>query len=132
MGEVRWVFYIESSAPGSASELLSDFVTPSRYLIAGDLVHHIFISDYKTEYPNAKLIGVEGVPEKNPKLKFDGGMWKQSLHWVSYDQCWVHSLFYLYTVYGKDPVDTKYGYEDEVSPHRKKGEMQASILTGFW
>lgn len=44
-----------------------------RYLVAGDVVHHLFLGDFKKEYPQAKVIGVEGLPEKKPDLKFDGG-----------------------------------------------------------
>jgi hypothetical protein len=35
-----------------------------RYLIATDIEHHIFLSDWAAAYPNAKLIGPEGLPEK--------------------------------------------------------------------
>lgn len=69
MGEVKLVLSLYLLGIFRWISTFSSF----RYLVAGDLVHHIFISDYKNEYPNAKLIGVEGVPEKNYKLKFDGG-----------------------------------------------------------
>ncbi|KAK4453505.1 putative glutamyl-tRNA amidotransferase [Podospora aff. communis PSN243] len=35
-----------------------------QYLIAPDIEHHIFISDWKTAFPSAKIIGPEGLPEK--------------------------------------------------------------------
>lgn len=35
-----------------------------QYLIAPDIEHHIFLSDWATAYPSAKLIGPEGLPEK--------------------------------------------------------------------
>jgi hypothetical protein len=35
-----------------------------KYIIAPDIEHHIFISSYKKEYPQAEVIGVEGLPEK--------------------------------------------------------------------
>lgn len=37
------------------------------YIIAGDMEHHIFISDWAKEFPNAKIIGPEGLPEKRAK-----------------------------------------------------------------
>ncbi|PKS09439.1 hypothetical protein jhhlp_004054 [Lomentospora prolificans] len=37
------------------------------YIVAPDIEHHIFISDWKREYPHAKLIGPEGLPEKRAK-----------------------------------------------------------------
>jgi len=40
-----------------------------RYITAPDIEHHIFIGDWHKEYPNAKIIGVEGLPEKRTKQK---------------------------------------------------------------
>ncbi len=37
------------------------------YLVALDIEHHIFLSEWMTEYPGAKLIGPEGLPEKRLK-----------------------------------------------------------------
>ncbi|RYP22653.1 hypothetical protein DL765_001503 [Monosporascus sp. GIB2] len=39
------------------------------YLIAPDIEHHIFISEWAKEYPDAKLIGPEGLPEKRAGQK---------------------------------------------------------------
>jgi len=33
----------------------------------------LYVGDFKQAYPDAKLIGVEGLPEKRPELKWDGG-----------------------------------------------------------
>ena len=38
-----------------------------RYLVATDFEHHIFLSEWAAAYPNAKLIGPEGMPEKRQK-----------------------------------------------------------------
>ncbi|KAI1343606.1 hypothetical protein F5Y15DRAFT_237464 [Xylariaceae sp. FL0016] len=38
------------------------------YLIAGDMEHHIFLSDWKKAYPAAKLVGPKGLPEKRAKM----------------------------------------------------------------
>ena len=35
-----------------------------KYLIAPDIEHHIFLSDWYSEYPKAHVIGPEGLPEK--------------------------------------------------------------------
>jgi hypothetical protein len=35
-----------------------------KYLIAPDIEHHIFISDWHSQYPKAHVIGPEGLPEK--------------------------------------------------------------------
>jgi hypothetical protein len=38
-----------------------------RYLVATDIEHHIFLSEWAAAYPNARLIGPEGLPEKRHK-----------------------------------------------------------------
>jgi hypothetical protein len=43
--------------------------------MAGDALHHMFLSEFKTAYPDAKVIGVEGLPEKKTQegWTLDGG-----------------------------------------------------------
>jgi len=60
-----------------------------RYLVGPDNVHHIFLSEYKKAYPDAKLLGVAELVDKQKDLTFDG-------------------------VWGRDPPETKYGFEDEI------------------
>lgn len=38
-----------------------------KYIIAPDIEHHIFVSEWKQAYPGAKIIGPEGLPEKRAK-----------------------------------------------------------------
>lgn len=42
-----------------------------RYIVALDYEHHIFISEWAKEYPSAKIIGPEGLPEKRAKQTDD-------------------------------------------------------------
>ncbi|KAF4994346.1 hypothetical protein FGRMN_5854 [Fusarium graminum] len=42
-----------------------------RYIVALDYEHHIFISEWAKEYPSAKIIGPEGLPEKRAKTTDD-------------------------------------------------------------
>ncbi|KAK3372000.1 hypothetical protein B0H63DRAFT_483538 [Podospora didyma] len=42
-----------------------------KYLVAPDIEHHIFISDWASAYPGAKLVGPEGLPEKRLKMTDD-------------------------------------------------------------
>jgi hypothetical protein len=42
-----------------------------RYIVALDYEHHIFISEWAKEYPAAKIIGPEGLPEKRAKQTDD-------------------------------------------------------------
>ncbi|KAI9904144.1 hypothetical protein N3K66_000673 [Trichothecium roseum] len=38
-----------------------------RYIVAPDIEHHIFISEWATAFPDAKIVGPEGLPEKREK-----------------------------------------------------------------
>lgn len=40
-----------------------------RYIIAPDVEHHIFISEWAKAYPEAMIIGPEGLPEKRAKMR---------------------------------------------------------------
>lgn len=42
-----------------------------RYIVALDYEHHIFISEWAKEYPQAKIIGPQGLPEKRAKQQDD-------------------------------------------------------------
>ncbi|KAB5560205.1 beta-lactamase-like protein [Coniochaeta sp. 2T2.1] len=41
------------------------------YIIAPDMEHHIFVSDWAQAFPGAKIIGPEGLPEKRAKVHND-------------------------------------------------------------
>ncbi|KAI0837965.1 hypothetical protein F5Y06DRAFT_269481 [Hypoxylon sp. FL0890] len=41
------------------------------YLIAGDIEHHIFLSEWARAYPNAKIVGPKGLQEKRAKVQND-------------------------------------------------------------
>ncbi|KAK0443727.1 hypothetical protein EV421DRAFT_507661 [Armillaria borealis] len=62
-----------------------------QYIIGADAVHHMFLTEFKTAYPCAKLIAPEDAIKRhdNKDLKFDGA-------------------------WGLDAPDTKYGFEDEI------------------
>jgi len=38
-----------------------------KYIAALDFEHHMFVGPWHQEYPNAKVLGVEGLPEKREK-----------------------------------------------------------------
>ncbi|KAI4863491.1 beta-lactamase-like protein [Hypoxylon rubiginosum] len=42
-----------------------------RYLVAGDMEHHIFLSDWAKAYPGAKLVGPKGLHAKRAAVKDD-------------------------------------------------------------
>ncbi|KAI1457339.1 hypothetical protein F4805DRAFT_429002 [Annulohypoxylon moriforme] len=41
------------------------------YIIAGDIEHHIFITEWAKAYPNAKIVGPKGLAEKRAKVNDD-------------------------------------------------------------
>ncbi|KAI1442753.1 hypothetical protein F5Y02DRAFT_237816 [Annulohypoxylon stygium] len=41
------------------------------YIIAGDIEHHIFISEWSTAYPSARIVGPKGLAEKRAKVHDD-------------------------------------------------------------
>ena len=43
------------------------------YLAATNFEHHIFLTEWAKAYPSAKLLGVEGLPEKRQKSKETAG-----------------------------------------------------------
>ena len=43
------------------------------YIAAPDFEHHIFISEWAKAYPSAKILGVDGLPEKREKLQETAG-----------------------------------------------------------
>lgn len=70
-----------------------------KYIVNPDIVHHLYLPEFKKAYPEAKLIGVEETLHRSADktLKFDG-------------------------VWGRDPPDTKYGFEDDI---------QSCFFSGF-
>ncbi|KAL8393385.1 hypothetical protein RB595_003235 [Gaeumannomyces hyphopodioides] len=43
-----------------------------RYIVALDIEHHIFISQWAREFPGARIVGPEGLPEKRAKAAAGG------------------------------------------------------------
>ncbi|TLS23470.1 uncharacterized protein PpBr36_05648 [Pyricularia pennisetigena] len=53
-----------------------------QYIVATDIEHHIFVSDWKKEYPDAHILGPEGLPEKRAKVHNDERIGKEAFHTV--------------------------------------------------
>ncbi|PCH44721.1 hypothetical protein WOLCODRAFT_77748, partial [Wolfiporia cocos MD-104 SS10] len=68
-----------------------DELGPVRWIIGADAVHHLYLSAFKQQYPDAKLIAVKEA------------MGKKSTEGLKFDGAW-----------GADPPDTKYGFEDDI------------------
>ncbi|KIK70283.1 hypothetical protein GYMLUDRAFT_34778 [Collybiopsis luxurians FD-317 M1] len=95
------VWVLASTPLTPAAKSVIDDLGTVKWIIAPDIVHHLFLGQYKNAYPEAKAIGVEGLRQKkkknNENLLIDGE-------------------------YGGDSPDTLYGFEDEI---------KACYFTGF-
>ncbi|KAH9477979.1 hypothetical protein JR316_0010212 [Psilocybe cubensis] len=85
------VWILASTPLDSETKSKLEELGPIKYIIGADAVHHLFLSEYKKAYPTAKLIAPEATITNHPnkELVFDG-------------------------VWGRDPQDTKYGFEDDI------------------
>ncbi|KAJ3278696.1 hypothetical protein HK104_002101 [Borealophlyctis nickersoniae] len=75
-----------------------------RYLVCPNVVHHLYVGEYKTRYPDAKLIGVEGLPAKRKDLRFD------------------------YVMGETTSPHTTYGWESEIDHHYLPGSANKDLL----
>jgi len=68
-----------------------DELGPVKWIVGADAVHHMYLGDFKKQYPNAKMVAVKEAIDKKAKegLEFHGS-------------------------WGSDPLETKYGFEDEI------------------
>ncbi|EPS95076.1 hypothetical protein FOMPIDRAFT_1133127 [Fomitopsis schrenkii] len=64
---------------------------PVKWIVGADAVHHMFLGEFKKEYPEAKLVAVDEAVKKKSKegLEFHG-------------------------VWGTDPRDRQFGFENDV------------------
>lgn len=42
-----------------------------QYIVALDVEHHLFITEWSREFPDARIVGPEGLPEKRARVKGD-------------------------------------------------------------
>nr|GAT54806.1 predicted protein [Mycena chlorophos] len=83
-----WVLASTPLNPETKAQI--DELGPVQYIISADAVHHLFLGEFKNAYPTAKLIApAAAVARADKSLQFDG-------------------------VWGRDPPETKYGFEDEI------------------
>ncbi|KAI0826413.1 hypothetical protein BC629DRAFT_77995 [Irpex lacteus] len=79
---------------------------PVRYIVGADAVHHMFLAQFKKQYPEAKLIApqdaISTVQQSTPDVNFDGA-------------------------WGKDEPSTKYGFEDEIEHQYFPGHQNKEV-----
>jgi len=85
------VWVLASTTLDAETKSTIDKLGPVEYIVAADAVHYLFIKEFKSAYPEAKLFAPLEAVEKpaNKDLSFDG-------------------------VWGKDAPDTKYGFEEDI------------------
>ncbi|KAF8588156.1 hypothetical protein K439DRAFT_1629994 [Ramaria rubella] len=83
------VWVLASTPLNSETKTKLDELGDVKYIASGDALHWMFLEDFKKAYPTAKVVGPEALLTKPGCAKLDG-------------------------VYGRDPPDTKYGFEDEI------------------
>jgi len=85
------VWVVASTPLSPETKTAVEALGPVQYIMAADADHHFFLTEWVNAYPDAKVIGVEGLPEKkkSEKWKFSG-------------------------VYGVDTPETTYGFEDDI------------------
>ncbi len=101
-GESLWL--LASSPLDAPTRSRLDAFGKVKYIVAPDNVHSLYLKQYADAYPEAKVIGVLGLEEKNKDVKFAG-------------------------LYGVDKEGTKYGFEDEVRS-TPSAAYSAAILRG--
>lgn len=65
------VFSPVALTPSTSSKISSLGNGQVSYIVATDIEHHIFVSEWARAFPNAKIIGPEGLPEKRQKVTND-------------------------------------------------------------
>ncbi len=71
------------------------------YIAALDFEHHIFVSEWAKAFPSAKVLGVEGLPEKREKDKMTAG--------IKFDCVWTQKNKTDMKV--DEEFDTEFDYE---------------------
>ncbi|GJJ10738.1 hypothetical protein Clacol_004965 [Clathrus columnatus] len=99
------VWVLASTKLDEETKQTIDSLGDVKYIVTADGEHHFHLveAEFKEAYPQAKVIGVPPVVHKPGVPKLDG-------------VC-REGLFAL-KVYGTDPPDTKYGYEDEFNQNQ--------------
>jgi hypothetical protein len=65
--------WVHSPIPlGDALKAELDALGPVRFLVAPNKVHHLYLGDWVKAWPEARLYGVVGLPDKRKDLHFDG------------------------------------------------------------
>ncbi|THH30563.1 hypothetical protein EUX98_g3624 [Antrodiella citrinella] len=88
--DTLWVIASTPLTRGT-KDAIDDMNATVVYIVAASADHHFYLTEWHKAYPEAKVIGVQGLPEK-----------KKGEDWQFTGS------------YGVDPADATYGFEDEI------------------
>ena len=71
MKSKNYCVFAPISLSASVRRKLDDINGQVKYIIAPDLEHHLYVGEWKQLYPNASVIGVEGLDKKRKDVHFD-------------------------------------------------------------
>ncbi len=80
---------VNTTQDGEAIKKKLDELGKVKWIVCPNMQHHLYAKQYKEWYPDAKVIGMEGLPEKKKDLHFD-------------------------VVYGQNFDKQKWGFEDDI------------------
>jgi len=83
------VWVLASTPLDTETKAKIDELGPVQYILSADAGHHLFLAEFKKAYPTAKLLAPITAAVREKSLTFDG-------------------------VWGRDPPDTKYGFEEDI------------------
>ncbi|KAG8837533.1 hypothetical protein FRB91_008977 [Serendipita sp. 411] len=83
------VWVLASTTLDEPTKTKIDSMGNVKYIVSPDAEHDAFLNEFKSAYPDAKLIGVAPLAAKKTELVFDGA-------------------------YGREPEGTAYGFEPEI------------------
>ncbi|THH01291.1 hypothetical protein EW026_g1387 [Hermanssonia centrifuga] len=85
------VWVVASTPLNTETKETIDAMGSVEYILAASADHHLFLGEWKNAYPEAKIIGMEGLPEK-----------KKAERWAFFGS------------YGIDPPAATYGFENDI------------------
>ncbi|GJE95024.1 hypothetical protein PsYK624_112030 [Phanerochaete sordida] len=99
------VWVLASTPLNDATKTKLDELGPVKYIVGADAVHHLFLGEFKKQYPSAKMFAPEEAIQKKTKegLAFDGS-------------------------WGKDPEGTLYGFESEIQHRFLAGHQNKEVV----
>ena len=91
LGGELWIHSPVSITPEMASEL--DSLGRIRFVIAPNKYHHVFLSEWRANYPEAEFYASPGLKAKRQDISFDGELLATEAY--AWSQTLAHTIFGL-------------------------------------